>query len=66
VSVVIHVRIPRRVKERLEELGVNISEEVRRLLELRLRQLEARRVLEEIRRELEGSPRARDSAALIR
>lgn len=35
MSVVIHVRVPRRLKERLEELSVDISEEVRRLLEER-------------------------------
>ncbi len=41
MSTVIHVRIPRYVKEKLEEYGVNISEEVRRFLEERVRQLEA-------------------------
>ncbi len=30
MSIVIHVRIPKYVKEKLEEYGVNISEEVRR------------------------------------
>lgn len=65
MSVVIHVRIPRRVKERLEELGVNISEEVRRLLEQRLRQLEAERLLREI--EEDGHmPIVSDSTRLIR
>jgi len=65
MSIVIHVRIPRRVKERLEELGVNISEEVRRLLEQRLRQLEAERLLREIEEDSQ-MPVVSDSTRLIR
>ncbi len=66
MSVVIHVRIPRRLKERLEELGVNISEEVRRLLEERLRQLELERLVEELEGELSSAWRVGDSTSLIR
>jgi len=65
MSVVIHVRIPRHVKEKLEEFGVNVSEEVRRFLEKGVRQLEAQRVVEELRRHLEGMPMVRDSVKII-
>ena len=50
MNVVIHVRVSRELKERLERLGVNISEEVRRLLEARVRQLELERLAEELER----------------
>lgn len=63
---VIHIRIQKRVKERLEQLGVNISEEVRRFLELRLRQLEMERLIGEIKAELQEMQRVSDSVALIR
>ena len=66
MSTVIHVRIPRYVKEKLEEYGVNISEEVRRFLEERVRQLEAQKLVEELRKHLESMPMVRDSADLIR
>jgi post-segregation antitoxin (ccd killing protein) len=66
MSVVIHVRVPRRLKERLEELGVNISEEVRRLLEERLRQLELERLAEELEEELSSARKVGDSTGLIR
>ncbi len=46
-SVTIHVRIPRRLKEELDRLGINVSEEVRRLLERRVRAERLRRLLEE-------------------
>jgi len=66
MSVVIHVRVPRRLKERLEELGVNISEEVRRLLEERLRQLELERLVDLLEEELGSAGRVGDSTGLIR
>lgn len=62
----IHVRVPRRLKERLEELGVNISEEVRTLLEKRLHQLEMERLLEELRESLASEEPVSDSTPLIR
>ncbi len=58
MSVVIHVRVPMRLKERLEELGVNISGEVRRLLEERLAW--------ELEEELRSTRRVRNSVLLIR
>jgi len=66
MSVVLHVRVPRRVVERLREMGVDVPEEVRRLLEMRLRQLELERLVEELRGELEGEVEASDSTPLIR
>ncbi len=66
MSTVIHVRISRELKERLERLGVNISEEVRRLLEARVRQLELERLAEELERELSNAKQIRDSVGMIR
>ena len=60
MSVVISVRIPRRLKEEMDRLGGNInwSEEIRRFLEERVRQLQRQRVLEEARRVIEKIPEA--------
>ena len=66
ISVVVHIRVPRRVKEKLEEYGVNISEEVRRFLEARLRQIELEKILDEIEEELAEAPQVSDSTRLIR
>ncbi len=66
ISVVLHVRVPKRVKEKLEEYGVNISEEVRRFLEARLRQIELEKILDEIEKELAEAPQVSDSTRLIR
>ncbi len=64
MSTVIHVRIPRKMKEELERYGLNISIEVRRLLELRLRALRLKELLQEI--EKEEIPVKHDSTKLIR
>lgn len=48
MSVVIGVRVPQRLKEELEELGINYAEEIRRFLERRVREERARRLIEEI------------------
>lgn len=66
MSAVIHVRVSRELKERLERLGVNISEEVRRLLEARVHQLELERLAEELERELSSTKQVRDSVGMIR
>ncbi len=63
-SVTIHVRIPRRLKEELDRLGINVSEEVRRLLERRVRAERLRRLLEEA--EQHPIRVSRDTTALIR
>lgn len=57
MSVVISIRIPRRLKEKMDSLGdVNWSEEVRRFLEKRVEELRRRKVLEEVRRVIEQLP----------
>lgn len=48
MSVVIGVRIPRRLKEELEELGINYAEEIRQYLEQRVREERAKRLIERI------------------
>ncbi len=45
-SVVISVRVPRRVKELLEREGVDVAEEVRRYLELLALRVKAKRFVE--------------------
>jgi predicted DNA-binding protein len=49
-SVVISVRIPRELKERLERLNVNVSEVVRELLEKYIEEAEERLLAERLRR----------------
>ena len=58
MSVVISVRIPRRLKERMDELSdvVNWSEEIRKFLEERVRELYRRMVLKEVRKVIEQLP----------
>ncbi len=48
MSVVIGIRISRKLKEELEELGINYAEEIRRYLERRVREEKARQILNEI------------------
>ncbi|RUM47409.1 MAG: CopG family transcriptional regulator [Hyperthermus sp.] len=66
MSVVIHVRVPRELKRRLDELRVNISEEVRLFLERRIRQLEAERLVRELEELLSSMRKVSDSTRLIR
>ncbi len=60
MSVVISVRVPRRLKEEMDRLSsyVNWSEEIRRFLEERVRELRRKHVLEEARRVIERLPEA--------
>ncbi len=46
MSVVISIRIPKRLKEDLEKLGINYSETIRNLLEEVVRREKARRLRE--------------------
>jgi len=48
LSVVLSVRIPRRLKEELDRLGVNYSEAIRGYLEELVRREKARRLMERI------------------
>ena len=50
VSVVISVRIPKELKERLERLDVNVSEVVREMLEKYVEEVEGRILAERLRR----------------
>ena len=60
MSTVISVRIPKKLKEKMDELRdvVNWSEEIRKFLEKRVEELHRRKVLEEIRKVLEKIPEA--------
>jgi predicted DNA-binding protein len=49
-SVVISVRIPKELKERLEKLNVNVSEVVRELLEKYVEEAEEKLLAEKLRR----------------
>ena len=66
MSVVIHVRIPRQLKEKIDELGINVSEEVRQYLEKRVRQAEMERIAGLIRSRLQRMRKVSDSTQLIR
>jgi len=48
VSVVIGVRVPRKLKEELEKLGINYAEEIRGYLARRVREEKAKRLIKEI------------------
>ena len=58
MSVVISVRIPRRLKEQMDMLRdyVDWSEEIRRFLEKRVEEARRMKVLEEVRRVVESLP----------
>ena len=58
MSVVISVRVPRRLKEEMDKLSgyVNWSEEIRKFLEERVKELRRKRVLEEARKVIESLP----------
>jgi len=48
LSVVIGIRVPRKLKEELEELGINYAKEVREYLMRRVREERAKRLAREI------------------
>ena len=48
MSTVIGVRVPRKLKEELERLGINYAEEVREFLLRRVREERAKRLIKEI------------------
>ena len=58
MSVVISVRIPRKLKEKMDSLRdiVNWSEEIRKFLEARVEELYRRKVLNEVRKVIEQLP----------
>ncbi len=58
MSVVISVRVPRELKEKMELLrnSINWSEEIRRFLEARVEELYRVKVLKEVRKVIEQLP----------
>ena len=48
MSVVIGVRVPKRLRKELEDLGINYSEEVRKFLEDLVRKKKAEKILKEL------------------
>jgi len=58
MSVVISIRIPRKLKEKMDRFRdlVNWSEEIRRFLESRVEELRRAKVLMEVRRIIEKLP----------
>lgn len=58
MSVVISVRVPRKLKEQMDMLKgyVNWSEEIRRFLEKRVEEARRLKILEEVRRVIESLP----------
>jgi len=50
LSTVISVRVPRRLREELERLGIDYAEEIRRFLEQRIREEKTRRIRERLAR----------------
>lgn len=50
MSIVIGVRVPKRLKEDLERLGINYSREIRNFLERRVREEKLKLVLRKIKR----------------
>jgi len=68
-SVVVSVRIPRELKERLDKLNINVSEVIRGLLEGYVEKAELKRLEERlmrIRKRLAGRIDASTIAALVR
>ena len=68
-SVVVSVRIPRELKERLDKLNINVSEVIRGLLEGYVEEAELKRLEERlmrIRKRLAGRIDASTIAALVR
>jgi len=62
-TTVIAVRIPKRLKEELEELGIDYAEEIRRFLEQRVREEKAKRLLKEVEEIVRSVPRIRGNLA---
>ncbi len=65
VSAIVSVRVPKKLKEEMDRLRdrVNWSEEIRRFLERRVRELQRKLVLEEARRIIETLPEAPQGTA---
>jgi len=68
MSVVVSVRVPRQLKEKLERYGVNVSELVKRKLAEeveRIEREEVRKLLDELRSALQGRIDPRELSKLV-
>jgi len=65
-SVVITIRIPRELKEKMKKVNVNWSEEIRRFIEERIKRFELLEAFEEIRARARKRRVKVDSTLLIR
>ncbi len=68
MSVVVSVRVPRQLKEKLERYGVNVSELVKRKLAEEVEKIEreeVRKLLDELRSALQGRVDPRELSKLV-
>ncbi len=66
MTAVVGVRVPDELKRELEELEIDYSEDVRRLLEDKVRRRKAEKAIEELKKYFETLPRIEgDNAAEI-
>jgi len=63
MSVVIAVRIPKKLKEELDKLGINYAEEIREFLKERVRREKMKRILSRIRELRKKGPKLRGNLA---
>ncbi len=56
MSVVISVRIPKKLKEEMDKLDVVWSEEIRKFLEMRVNELKKKKKLEEAKKIIQSIP----------
>jgi post-segregation antitoxin (ccd killing protein) len=68
MSVVVSVRIPRQLKEKLEKYGINVSELVRKKLAEEVEEIEReeiRKLLDELKSALQGRVDPRELSKLV-
>ncbi len=61
VTTVIAVRIPRKLKEELDKLGINYTDEIRKFLSNRVKREKMKRLLHEIRELRKKGPKLREN-----
>jgi len=66
MSEIITIRIPKELKEKLKAYKINVSAEVRKYLEERVKALELQQLIERIEREAKLRKVSEDSVRLIR
>ena len=68
MSVVVSVRVPRQLKEKLEKYGINVSELVRKKLAEEVEEIEReeiRKLLDELKSALQGRVDPRELSKLV-